>query len=59
MLLLRVFLASKVDAITFEIAANSPFPGNTAADLIRIAKENPGKIDYASGNKLLKLTYLH
>ncbi|QWE16413.1 tripartite tricarboxylate transporter substrate binding protein [Polynucleobacter sp. AP-Nino-20-G2] len=40
---------SEVAAITFVMVANPAFPGNTAADLIRIAKENPGKIDYASG----------
>jgi tripartite-type tricarboxylate transporter receptor subunit TctC len=40
---------SEVAAITFVMVANPSFPGNTAADLIRIAKENPGKIDYASG----------
>jgi len=31
------------------MVANPSFPGNTAADLVRIAKEHPGKIDYASG----------
>ena len=40
---------SEVAAITFVMVANSSFPGNTAADLVRIAKEKPGKIDYASG----------
>ena len=40
---------SEVAAITFVMVANPNFPGNSAADLIRIAKENPGKIDYASG----------
>ena len=40
---------SEVAAITFVMVANPAFPGNTAADLVRIAKENPGKIDYASG----------
>jgi tripartite-type tricarboxylate transporter receptor subunit TctC len=40
---------SEVAAITFVLVANPSFPGNTAADLVRIAKENPGKIDYASG----------
>ncbi len=40
---------SEVAAITFVMVANPSFPGNTAADLVRIAKENPGKIDYASG----------
>ena len=40
---------SEVAAITFVMVANPSFPGNTAADLARIAKENPGKIDYASG----------
>ena len=40
---------SEVAAITFVMVANPSFPGNTAADLVRIARENPGKIDYASG----------
>ncbi len=40
---------SEVAAITFVLVANPSFPGNTAADLVRIAKEKPGKIDYASG----------
>ena len=40
---------SEVAAITFFMVANPSFPGNTAADLVRISKENPGKIDYASG----------
>ena len=40
---------SEVAAITFVMVANPSFPGNTAADLVRIAKEHPGKIDYASG----------
>lgn len=40
---------SEVAAITFVMVANPTFPGNTAADLVRIAKEKPGKIDYASG----------
>mgnify|MGYP000729913814 FL=1 len=40
---------SEVAAITFVMVANPSFPGNTAADLVRIAKESPGKIDYASG----------
>ncbi|MBU3583465.1 tripartite tricarboxylate transporter substrate binding protein [Polynucleobacter sp. 15G-AUS-farblos] len=40
---------SELAAITFVLVANPSFPGNTAADLVRIAKENPGKIDYASG----------
>lgn len=40
---------SEVAAITFVLVANPSFPGNTAADLVRIAKESPGKIDYASG----------
>jgi tripartite-type tricarboxylate transporter receptor subunit TctC len=40
---------SEVAAITFVMVANPSFPGNTAADLVRIAKEKPGKIDYASG----------
>ncbi|WP_323482765.1 tripartite tricarboxylate transporter substrate binding protein [Polynucleobacter sp. MG-28-Ekke-A2] len=40
---------SEVAAITFVLVANPAFPGNTAADLVRIAKERPGKIDYASG----------
>ncbi|BDX22213.1 hypothetical protein TUM22923_15340 [Polynucleobacter sp. TUM22923] len=40
---------SEVAAITFVMVANPNFPGNTAADLVRIARENPGKIDYASG----------
>jgi tripartite-type tricarboxylate transporter receptor subunit TctC len=40
---------SEVAAITFVLVANPAFPGNTAADLVRIAKEKPGKIDYASG----------
>lgn len=40
---------SEVAAITFVMVANPSFPGNTAADLVRITKENPGKIDYASG----------
>ena len=40
---------SEVAAITFVLVANPTFPGNTAADLVRIAKEKPGKIDYASG----------
>lgn len=40
---------SEVAAITFVMVANPSFPGNTAADLVRISKENPGKIDYASG----------
>ena len=40
---------SEVAAITFVMVANPSFPGNTAADLVRIAKERPGKIDYASG----------
>jgi tripartite-type tricarboxylate transporter receptor subunit TctC len=40
---------SEVAAITFVMVANPAFPGNTAADLVRIAKERPGKIDYASG----------
>ena len=40
---------SEVAAITFVVVANPSFPGNTAADLVRITKENPGKIDYASG----------
>jgi tripartite-type tricarboxylate transporter receptor subunit TctC len=40
---------SEVAAITFVMVANPAFPGNTAADLVRIAKEKPGKIDYASG----------
>ena len=40
---------SEVAAITFVMVANPSFSGNTAADLVRIAKEKPGKIDYASG----------
>ncbi|MBU3604771.1 tripartite tricarboxylate transporter substrate binding protein [Polynucleobacter sp. AP-Kaivos-20-H2] len=40
---------SEVAAITFVLVANPTFPGNTAADLVRIAKERPGRIDYASG----------
>jgi tripartite-type tricarboxylate transporter receptor subunit TctC len=40
---------SELAAITFVMVANPNFPGNTAADLVRIAKEKPGKIDYASG----------
>ena len=40
---------SEVAAITFALVANPTFPGNTAADLVRIAKERPGRIDYASG----------
>ena len=40
---------SEVAAITFVLVANPSFPGNTAADLVRIAKEKPGRIDYASG----------
>ena len=40
---------SEVAAITFVMVANPSFPGNSAADLVRIAKEKPGKIDYASG----------
>ena len=40
---------SEIAAITFVLVANPSFPGNTAADLVRIAKEKPGKIDYASG----------
>lgn len=40
---------SELAAITFVLVANPSFPGNTAADLVRIAKEMPGKIDYASG----------
>lgn len=40
---------SELAAITFVLVANPSFPGNTAADLVRIAKERPGKIDYASG----------
>ena len=40
---------SEVAAITFVMVSNPSFPGNTAADLVRIAKEKPGKIDYASG----------
>ena len=40
---------SEVAAITFVMVANPSFPGNTAADLVRIAKEKPGKIDYSSG----------
>jgi tripartite-type tricarboxylate transporter receptor subunit TctC len=40
---------SEIAAITFVMVANPSFPGNTAADLVRIAKEKPGKIDYASG----------
>ena len=40
---------SEVAAITFVLVANPSFPGNSAADLVRIAKEKPGKIDYASG----------
>lgn len=40
---------SEVAAITFVMVANPSFPANTAADLVRIAKEQPGKIDYASG----------
>jgi len=40
---------SEVAAITFVMVANPAFPGNTAADLVRIAKEKPGRIDYASG----------
>jgi tripartite-type tricarboxylate transporter receptor subunit TctC len=40
---------SELAAITFVLVANPSFPGNTAADLVRIAKEKPGKIDYASG----------
>jgi tripartite-type tricarboxylate transporter receptor subunit TctC len=40
---------SEVAAITFVLVANPTFPGNTAADLVRIAKEKPGRIDYASG----------
>ena len=40
---------SELAAITFVLVANPAFPGNTAADLVRIAKEKPGKIDYASG----------
>ena len=40
---------SEVAAITFVLVANPSFSGNTAADLVRIAKEKPGKIDYASG----------
>ena len=40
---------SEVAAITFVLVANPSFPGNNASDLVRIAKEKPGKIDYASG----------
>lgn len=40
---------SELAAITFVLVANPAFPGNTAADFVRIAKEKPGKIDYASG----------
>ena len=40
---------SELAAITFVLVANPSFPGNSAADLVRIAKERPGKIDYASG----------
>lgn len=40
---------SEVAAITFVMVANPSFSGNSAADLVRIAKEKPGKIDYASG----------
>ena len=40
---------SEVAAITFVLVANPDFAANTAADLVRIAKANPGKIDYASG----------
>jgi tripartite-type tricarboxylate transporter receptor subunit TctC len=40
---------SEVAAITFVLVANPEFAANTAADLVRIAKANPGKIDYASG----------
>ena len=40
---------SEVAAITFVTVAKPSFPGNNAADLVCIAKERPGKIDYASG----------
>ncbi|WP_162784622.1 Bug family tripartite tricarboxylate transporter substrate binding protein [Polynucleobacter necessarius] len=40
---------SEVAAITFVMVANPSFPRNTAADLVRIAKEKPGEIDYTSG----------
>ena len=40
---------SEVAAMTFVMVANPSFSGITAADLVRIAKEKPGKIDYASG----------
>jgi tripartite-type tricarboxylate transporter receptor subunit TctC len=40
---------SQVASITFVMVANPSFSANTAADLVRIAKANPGKIDYASG----------
>ncbi|MBJ7379262.1 MAG: tripartite tricarboxylate transporter substrate binding protein [Polynucleobacter sp.] len=40
---------SQVASITFVMVANPNFPANNAADLARIAKDRPGKIDYASG----------
>jgi tripartite-type tricarboxylate transporter receptor subunit TctC len=35
---------SELAAITFVLVANPSFPGNTAADLVRIAKESQGKL---------------
>jgi tripartite-type tricarboxylate transporter receptor subunit TctC len=40
---------SQVASITFVMVANPSFPANNAAELVRLAKEKPGKIDYASG----------
>jgi len=42
---------SEVAAVTFVMVANPSFPDNTSADLVRITKENSGKIDYTSGGK--------
>jgi tripartite-type tricarboxylate transporter receptor subunit TctC len=39
---------SQVASITFVMVANPSFSANTAADLVRIAKANPGKLSYAS-----------
>lgn len=40
---------SQVASITFVMVANPSFPANNAAELVKLAKERPGKIDYASG----------
>jgi tripartite-type tricarboxylate transporter receptor subunit TctC len=41
----------QVASIDWILVANPTFPGSTLADLIRLAKAQPGKIDYASGGQ--------